>query len=54
MLLYVKNIEDVDKFTTQIQILDICNFIEHQDILDYIDDNKLIKEFCQQILEEIL
>ena len=25
----------------KLQILDICN--EHQDILDYIDDNKLIK-----------
>ena len=46
MLLYVKNIEDVVKVTTQIQILDICN--EHQDILEYIDNNRLIKEFCQR------
>ena len=34
------------KVTTQILILDISN--EHQDILDYIDDNTLIKEFCQR------
>ena len=44
-LLYVKNIEDMVEVTTQIKILDICN--EHQDILDYIDDNTLIKEFWQ-------
>ena len=40
-LLYVKNIEDVVNVTTKIKILDICN--EHQDILDYIDDNTFIK-----------
>ena len=30
----------------KINILAICN--EHQDILDSIDDNKLIKVFCQR------
>ena len=30
----------------KINILAICN--EHQDILDSIDNNKLIKEFCQR------
>ena len=34
------------KVTTKIIILEICN--EHHDILDYIDDNKLIKEFFQR------
>ena len=34
------------KVATQITILDICN--EHQDILDYIYDNTLIKEFFQR------
>ena len=37
----------------KINILAICN--EHQDILYSIDDNKLIKEFCQRnILENIV
>ena len=42
-MFYVKKIEDVVKVTTKIKILDICN--EHQDILDYSDKTKLIKEF---------